>query len=297
MKLLCAIAAFCLVAAPGFAATRIIFIGNSFTFGAHSAVHYYETGQVHDLNPADALGRTVGGVPALFKEFTREAGLDYDVSVEAVGGKDFNFHMTEKLKLIEGNYDVVVVQGHSTLDDDHPGDPSPLIKYTRDMAAMYWTINPQVKFYILDSWTHADKVQHPGAPWRDTPDQLGGKDGMAAYEKAATSAGTHVSGIIPMGLTWNVAIAQGVADDNPYDDAGASEMNLWAYDGYHASSFGYFLEAAMEFGKVTGEDPMTLAGKDHVAEDLGISPAQQRQLLKLAHDGLAMQGQTFMVMK
>ena len=36
-KLLCATAALCVVAAPAFAATKIIFVGNSFTFGAHSA--------------------------------------------------------------------------------------------------------------------------------------------------------------------------------------------------------------------------------------------------------------------
>jgi hypothetical protein len=40
---------------------------------------------------------------------------------------------------------------------------------------------------------------------------------------------------------------------------------------------------------------MTLAakGKDHVAEDLGISPTQQRQLLKLAHDALTKSGESF----
>jgi hypothetical protein len=38
----------------------------------------------------------------LFKEFTREAGLDYDVSLETVGGKDFDFHMSEKRVVIDG---------------------------------------------------------------------------------------------------------------------------------------------------------------------------------------------------
>ena len=57
---------------------------------------HYETDQVHDLNPPDKLGRTIGGVPALFKEFTKEAGLDYDVSLETVGGKGFDYHMAEK---------------------------------------------------------------------------------------------------------------------------------------------------------------------------------------------------------
>ena len=95
-KLICAAAALCLSAAPAFAATKILFVGNSFTFAAHSPAMHYETDQVHDLNPPDALGRTIGGVPALFKEFTKEAGLDYDVSLETVGGKGFDYHMAEK---------------------------------------------------------------------------------------------------------------------------------------------------------------------------------------------------------
>jgi hypothetical protein len=188
----------------------------------------------------------------------------------------------------------VIAQGQSTLDVDHPGDPARLIQHTRDMAAMYAARNPQVKFYILDAWNRADKIYSAKAPWRIVP----ADDVQAAYEKAAKT-GTQVSGIIPLGLTWNAAIARGVADDTPYDDIGAGKMNFWAYDGVHASSFGYYLEAAMEFGKVTGMDPMMLAakGKDHVAEDLGISPAQQLQLLKLAHDGLSAQGQSFVAIR
>jgi hypothetical protein len=299
-KLLCATAAFCLVAAPAFAATKILFVGNSFTFGAHSAAMHYETDQVHDLNPPDALGRTIGGVPALFKEFTKEAGLDYDVSLETVGGKGFDFHMAEKRNVIDKNWDVVIGQSYSTLDADKPGDPTVLISSTKQMADMFAAKNPQVKFYLLASWSRADKV-YPAeapAPWKGTAIQQMGKDIQAAYEKDAKTVGARVSGIIPVGLAWNTAFDQGVADPNPYDDAGAGKMNFWAYDGYHASSFGYYLEAAMDFGRVTGKDPMILApkGKDHVAEDLGISPTQQQALLKLAHDGLMAQGEKFVAM-
>ncbi len=299
-KLLCATAAFCLAAAPAFAATKILFVGNSFTFAAHSAAMHYETDQVHDLNPPDALGRTIGGVPALFKEFTKEAGLDYDVSLETVGGKGFDFHMAEKRALLDKPWDVVVGHGFSTMDEAHPGDPTLLISSTKQMADMFAAKNPQVKFYLLATWSRADKV-YPAdapAPWKGAPIQQMGKDVEVAYEKAAKNAGAHVAGVIPLGLAWNTAFDQGLADSNPYDDAGASKMNFWAYDGYHASSFGYYLEAAMDFGRVTGKDPMMLApkGKDHVAEDLGISPTQQQALLKLAHDGLAAQGETFVAM-
>jgi hypothetical protein len=39
------------------------------------------------LRLPNARGQTVRRTPAIFKEMTREAGLDDDVSVEAVGGK------------------------------------------------------------------------------------------------------------------------------------------------------------------------------------------------------------------
>ena len=94
-------------------------------------------------------------------------------------------------------------------------------------------------------------------------------------------------GWVPVGLAWNRAIDTGIADDNPYDDTGASKMDLWAYDHYHASAFGYYLEALMDFGRVTGLDPMVLSGKDKVAEDIGISPAQSKALIQVAHDTLA----------
>jgi len=294
-RLLCIALAFCLFAAPAIAASEILFIGNSFTYGSRSAVKFYQSDSVSDLNGPDELGRTIGGVPALFKEFTRETGLDYEVSVETVGGSGLDYHLAEKRHLIDKNWDVVVGHGYSTLDRANPGNPALLISSTSEMAEMLAAQNSEVKFYLLATWSRPDQTYPAGAtgPWKNTPIQQMGEDVERAYEAAARNAGTHVAGIIPLGTTFNAAIAQGLADDNPYDDVGASKMNLWAYDHYHGSSFGYYLEALMVFGKVTGVDPLSLAGKDHVAEDLGISPAQAQALMRLAHDGLASKGQTF----
>jgi hypothetical protein len=222
------------------------------------------------------------------------------VSLETVGGNGFDVPMSEKRALLDKPWDVVVGHGFSTLDQAHPGDPALLIKSTKEMADMFHAQNPRVKFYLLATWSRADLVLGPTAPapWKGAPIAQMGADIERGYEAAAKNAGSEVAGVIPMGLAWNNAIDQGVADGNPYDDLGASKMNLWAYDSYHASSYGYYLEAALDFGKVTGQDPMILSakGKDHVAEDLGISPIQQRQLLKLAHDALAKSGETFVAM-
>jgi hypothetical protein len=59
----------------------VLFIGNSFTYAHGSAVRFYRTGTVTDMN-----GEGIGGVPALVKSFTQQAGIDYDVFLETRGG-------------------------------------------------------------------------------------------------------------------------------------------------------------------------------------------------------------------
>ena len=77
------------------AGTSLLFIGNSFTFGADSPVQFYRADTVTDLN-----NEGIGGVPALFKSFTSQAGLDYDVSLETRGGSGLDFHLENKLAAI-----------------------------------------------------------------------------------------------------------------------------------------------------------------------------------------------------
>ncbi|RZK92030.1 MAG: PEP-CTERM sorting domain-containing protein, partial [Methylobacterium sp.] len=104
------------VAAPR-APISILFIGNSFTQGAHSAVRNWHADSVTDLN-----GDGYGGVPALFKAFTKQAGLDYRVSLETQGGKSLGFHYDERRGKFDRPWDVVVLQEFSTLSRERPGD-------------------------------------------------------------------------------------------------------------------------------------------------------------------------------
>jgi hypothetical protein len=62
---------FAIGATVGAAGTSVLFVGNSFTFGDGSAVQFYRAGTVTDLN-----NEGKGGVPALFKSFNAQAGLD-----------------------------------------------------------------------------------------------------------------------------------------------------------------------------------------------------------------------------
>src|SRR3954447_14610343 len=115
---------------PGRAAS-ILFVGNSFTFGELSEVKHYRPESVHDLN-----NEGIGGVPALFKQFTVQSHLDYDVSLETSPGKNFDFHIQQKSSVLDRAWDHVVLQGYSTLDQHHPGDPALLIDYAGRLAGM-----------------------------------------------------------------------------------------------------------------------------------------------------------------
>src|SRR5436190_4344188 len=251
-----------LAAAPA-EARSILFVGNSFTFAANSAAHYYKSNTVTDLNGPAANGKTVGGVPAIFKAFTQEAGLDYTVSLETVGGRGLDYHFAEKRPLLDKPWDDVVMHGYSTLDQAKPGNPALLVSPTKQMTDMLRAKNPQAKIYLTATWSRADQTYPEGRPWNGKPIQQMGKDVAAAYDQAGKAG--NVAGIVPMGLAWNRAIDSGFADANPYDGIDAGKIDIWSYDRYHASIFGYYLEALLVFGKVTDKDPLSLGRNETVA--------------------------------
>lgn len=266
-------------------AKTILFVGNSFTYGAGSPAHHYKTESVTDLNGPDAKGKLVGGVPAIFKAFTRQAGLDYDVSLETVGGKGLDFHYAEKRALLDKPWDVVVMHGYSTLDQANPGNPALLVSSAKQITDMFRARNPKAEIWLTATWSRADQTYPAAKPWTGKPIAQMGKDVAAGYALAAR--GANVTGVVPVGLAWNRAFETGVADDNPYDGIAAGKVDLWTHDHYHASVYGYYLEALLVFAKVTGKDPLSLGENETVADDMGFSKTQTRALQQIAHDELA----------
>jgi len=272
------------LAGTGHAAGQsVLFIGNSFTFGSGSAVRFYRSDTVDDLN-----NEGIGGVPALFKSFVQQAGLDYDVALETRGGVGIDFHLENKLGVIgRRGWDKVVAHGYSTLDQEKPRDPAKLITTSKQLADFLRTRNPSVDLYLTATWSRADQTYPAKGAWAGHPIEAMGKDVRAAYDKAAAGAGANV---IPVGDAWNRAIESGVADPNPYDGIDAGKINLWTFDNYHASIHGYYLEALMVFGSVTGRDPRSLGDNECSAYELGISTADAKRLQQVAFDQLAAMG-------
>ncbi|MBM3927286.1 MAG: PEP-CTERM sorting domain-containing protein [Sphingomonadales bacterium] len=270
--------------APAAAPRTILFIGNSFTQGAHSPVRNYRASTVTDLN-----GDGLGGVPALFKLFSEQAGLNYAVSLETQGGRSLGFHLTERAARFNRPWDVVVLQEYSTLDRQRPGDATAYIRDSGALAAMFTRANRNVDVYLMPTWSRADLVWKPGSPWSGTPINKMADDLFTAAVRAK-AASRDIDGIVPVGLAWNRAFSAGVADPNPYDGIAFGQLDLWSYDQYHASTAGYYLEALTVFGRVTGVDPRTLGGRERAADDLGLSNAQASALQRIAYETLQAEG-------
>jgi hypothetical protein len=228
-------------------------------------------------------------VPALFKSFTSQAGLSYDVYLETQPGVGIDWHVAHKLDVIgQRPWDAVVMNGFSTLDPDKPGDPAVLIASVRQMAEYLRTKNPAVAIRITATWPRADQTYQPKGAWYGKPIEAMAKDVRQGYNLAA--AGSSGVKVVPVGDAWVRAMHSGVADANPYDGIDAGKLNLWTYDGYHASTAGYYLEALMVFGNITGRDPRSLGQAECSGFELGLSPAEVGALQQVAFDQLAAEG-------
>ena len=254
----------------------ILFIGNSFTFGALSDAMTYRKDSVTDLN-----GDGMGGVPALFKRFTIEAGLRYEVSLETAAGQTLAWHLGNKRGVIDRPWDAVVLQQYSTLNPDNPGDVTDTIPAARGLTQLLRGRNPKVDISLVATWTRPDLTYPTGKHWSGQGVQRMALDLRSADDQVRARV-PAIKRVIPVGQAFNCAIARGIADANPYDGVTSGQIDLWASDNYHASNEGYYLEALTIFAAVTRADPRKLGREERAARDLGIEPSIAGRLQDIA---------------
>lgn len=245
----------------------ILFVGNSFTFGAMSEVMTYRKDSVADLN-----GDGMGGVPALFKRFADEAGLDYRVSLETAAGQTLAWHLANKSAAISRPWDSVVLQQYSTLDPDKPGDVAATLPAALGLVQLLRRNNPHVDISLVATWSRPDLTYPPGKHWSGEPIERMALD-LRRADDSVRAAIPSIARVIPVGQAFNCAIERGVADPDPYDGLAAGQIDLWASDHYHASNEGYYLEALTIFAAVTRSDPRRLGKSEAAARDLAIGPS------------------------
>ena len=256
----------------------ILFIGNSFTFGAESPVMTWHADRVTDLN-----GDGMGGVPALFEAFSDQLNLGWRVSLETASGQTLEWHWNNRRQLLDRKWNAVVMQDYSTLDPDKPGDPAKTIDYSGRFATFFRQRSPHVLLTMTATWSRPNLTFPSGEHWSGLPIERMAMDVRKGYDMAR-AAHPSIRRINPVGEAFNCAIARGIGDPNPYDGIDPGKIDLWAEDHYHGSTAGYYLEALVVFKGVTGIDPRRLGAHERAAADLGIAPDLAQKLQVIAHD-------------
>ena len=356
---------------------KILFVGNSYTFGRVDPVLSYNAANVHDLTAAfNAVSSTGsnpyephpwGGVPGIFKEFTDEAGLNYDVSISARNAATLRGQFLNTANAawnLRGNvasqtWGVVVLQEQS--DAALPAGKGKNANLAQTTAyanqferfihkgtaqtytetQLYGSVaactatglstgscnlsrvipaNPNAsaatKVYLTETWARPDmvfahKITTPdttssdGAPIVDTS-SAGGDATLYYSSLGAMTADLHASfagiaaanpnyaGVIGVGDAFQAAVDQGLVKSSGFYDASGvfvpdvagGQMNLWWEDYLHASKYGSYLDALMQFGSITGLDPLSLGVNESAANSLGITSGDALVLERLASSQL-----------
>ncbi len=282
-----------LPAAPALAQTRILFVGNSFTHGNLAPVLNYNTAAVTDENyglptssprhESDDSGPW-GGVPGIFKKFTDEAGLAYEVHIEAISGVDLTYHYTNALMVIrQAQWDKVVLQELSTgpLPANKGGNPADFFTYSTQLEQAIHSVNAASKIYLYQTWARADLTYPAGQPYSGQPITAMSTDLHNAYYQAFAQNG-RFEAVAPVGDAWQLAMQTGVAMSNPYTPT-AGQLDLWS-SYFHASKWGSYLSACVLLQQITGVDPRSLGAGELAAADLGIAPADAVALQQVAYN-------------
>lgn len=284
-------------------ATVILFVGNSYFHGAREPVLTYNAAAITDENfTPDRHGQRRrmyanepgpwGGIPGIFKKLTDEAGLNYEVHIEAVSGQTLQFHYDSALAIIQQpRWNKVIMHDLSTgpLPSRHGGQPERFREYATRLEQAVHTANPAAQMYFYQTWASASLTYPAGSTYAGLPIDSMTADLHAAYYGLAQRNG-HFAGVAPAGDAWLRAMQQGVALRNPYTPE-PDKIELWAPDHRHPSKWGAYLNACVVFGEITGQDPRAFGAKEQAAADLGITPTQATALQRVAYEQLLAAGQ------
>ena len=349
---------------------RILFVGNSYTFGRLDPVMSYNAANVHDLtagfaaiNPSGTNAfepHPWGGVPGIFKKFTDEAGLSYDVSISARNAATLRGQFLDTAnsdwKLRENvatqKWDNVVLQEQSDAVlpagrgknaniaqfDAYAGQFERFIHggaaQTYKETTLYGGLaacmatglsatscninrviaaNPNAsaatKVWLTETWArpdmvyaHLNTVDDPNSPYgAPIPDGTDTQATLYYGSLAAMTADLHAgfaaeavndpnfAGVLPVGDAFQYAFDHGLVQTGGFYDAKGvyvpstnMPMDLWFDDDLHASKYGSYLDALIQFGEITGLDPTSLGLGEQAAMDLGISVADAHTLQRVA---------------
>ena len=272
----------------------ILFVGNSFFHGKYQPLLAYNAVHVADENyglPANdprsenPTGEPVvwGGIPGIFQQFTKEAGLNYEVHLEAINSQSLQYHYAHALGIIQQpRWNTVVLQEHSlwALPARRGGHAELFRDYATRLERAVHAAKPAARVFLSQTWPRADLCYPPGKPFSGLPLDTMNQELHTSYY-GLLAQNPALKSVVPTGDAWLRAVQAGLALRNPYAPE-PGKMNLWAEDHYHPSNWGAYLTACVLFGEITGRDPRALGPAEQAAADLGISPAEAVGLQRVA---------------
>ena len=174
------------------------------------------------------------------------------------------------------------------------------------------------KVFLTETWARPDMVfahqittpdpaSPSGEPIVDTS-SAGGPATLYYSSLGAMTADLHaafageaaanpgLAGIVPVGDAFQLGVDQGSVQSSGFFDANGvfippqpgEPLDLWWDDDLHASKYGSFLDALVQFGTITGLDPLSLGANESAAQSLGIASTDALFLERLAAEDLGM---------
>lgn len=174
--------------------------------------------------------------------------------------------------------------------------------------------DPDTKIFLTETWarpdmvyahkvTTADTTSPTGSPIVDTSNDPNGEQATLYYASLADmtddlhaaffaklASNPAFAGVIPVGDAFQFAFDNGLVKTGGFYDvngvfvpnAAGDLMNLWWDDYLHASKYGSYLDALVQFATITGLSPLMFGALEQSAMDLGISAADALTLQRVA---------------
>ena len=318
---------------------HILFVGDSYTHGRYLPVRTYNnTPGTGGLGPSAASPLVVdenfkttvatraesqseygpwGGVPGIFAELAAEAGLPYDVHIEAISATSLtkNYQAAQSV-IAQPLWNTVVLQEATfepippSLSGDSISNTATFCSAISSIEQAIHAVSPSANVYLYETGAPADTayVDSTSSGLFSGSAYLTALNALTnayhdAYLTAATQDG-HIAGVAATGDAWARAWSEGIANPDPYGGTAAGISLTFNYQAgsqpsttisptdagfHHPSIYGAYLNGLVLFQKVTGTDVRTFGETEKAALSLGIPAANALQLQQIASESVTQQ--------
>ncbi|MGK0189832.1 MAG: hypothetical protein ACI9R3_005650 [Verrucomicrobiales bacterium] len=247
LLLLCAVAA-------ASAQNRVLFIGNSFTYGS-----------------GDGRAQAAGGVPGIFDALAIAGGhADPVTQMQTTGGVDFEYHVgnaATQNAISSDQWTHVILQNHST-EPTHlsSGSVDDHFSFGTKLYEQVLANNPATEVVLYETFARAEvhalitgtSGPNSFASTAEFQEEIRTQYRALADALTAGHPGLPLVQVAPVGSAWESAGGLLASNAEGYRSLHSSG------DDYHGNDNGYYLAAAVFYAKIYGESPQGLSMSSQV---------------------------------